>query len=282
MKSFSGSIWKTILTVVFNALELKSMGKEKSNKILNPDTSSTDDLLDKFFIEDISDSFKVDLFSSETRSIDNKNVCWSIAWSDIMMTMFIFFLIMYIYQATNQEFVFSKGSDNIKISDSGVEVVVDEDIKKIRQKSFSDVYDLSKKTINDTASVELINNKAVRITLSNDLLFESGQVDLKFAAKKKLREVAMVLKQTSYIINVVGHTDDIQIHTDQFPTNWELSAIRACVVARYLSKNYDIPANRFFISGYSSYQPVKLNNSIENRFKNRRVEIIIIKEKPGF
>ncbi len=255
------------------------MEKGKSKEVFNSDISLTDDFSGNFFAENISDPFKGDVFANQTDNFDNNNLCWSVAWSDIMMTMFIFFLVMYIYQTANRELSFGKGPGIVEVLDIGSGVVMDGDIKKSIQKSFSDIYDLSKKTFKDTASVELIDNKAVRITLSNDLLFEVGQVDLKPAAKKNLNEVAKVLKQTSYIINVVGHTDNTPIHTDQFPTNWELSAIRACVVVRYLSENFEISANRFFISGYSYHKPVKLNNSIENRIKNRRVEIIILKKK---
>ncbi len=33
---------------------------------------------------------------------------WSIAWSDLMMTMFVLFLSMFAYQTANQEFLFEK------------------------------------------------------------------------------------------------------------------------------------------------------------------------------
>jgi chemotaxis protein MotB len=130
------------------------------------------------------------------------------------------------------------------------------------------------------ANVDLIKDQAVRITLTDDLLFETGKAELKKGSLKVLDQVSAVIKQTPYIVNVVGHTDDMPIHTPQFPTNWELSAIRACVVVRYMIENMGIPGERFFISAHSYYEPVKPNNNQSNRSGNRRVDIIITKERP--
>ena len=82
------------------------------------------------------------------------------------------------------------------------------------------------------------------------------------------------------MINLVGHTDDLPIHTEQFPSNWELSTTRACKVARFLIDEMHIPAEKFYISGHASYQPLKQNYGGKDRAVNRRVEIIVTKEKP--
>ena len=104
---------------------------------------------------------------------------------------------------------------------------------------------------------------------------------MKSQAESSLREVATAIRKTDDMINVVGHTDDVPIHSEQFATNWELSAIRACTVTRFLIEQMGIPAERFFVSGYSYFQPLRPNADLKSRAENRRVEIILTKKKPA-
>ena len=104
--------------------------------------------------------------------------------------------------------------------------------------------------------------------------------ELKAAAKDKLEGIASLIRKTPYKLNVVGHTDNLPINSPLYPTNWELSLIRAAVVARFFIEEMDIPANKFYLSGHSYFQPVRPNTTAENRAANRRVEIIITKERP--
>lgn len=227
------------------------------------------------------DPYSGDLFYGRIRPLDSHpKTHWSIAWSDLMMTMFILFAVMYIYQLANREWDYGKGPGTTTFNDSGSGVVMDAGVSDAIRESFPDIYNLSKENISDLAQVELISDRAVRITLTNDLLFETGKAGLKEQARRLLGNVASVLRQTPYMINVVGHTDNVPIRTDEFPTNWELSVIRACVVARYLSEDMGIPGDRFFVTGHSYYQPVRPNNNPQNRAANRRVEIIITKDRP--
>ena len=215
-----------------------------------------------------------------------KTVHWSVPWSDLMMTMFILFAVMFIYQISNKE-ILPKGEIGAEIDPAvGNESTIgegDEDLSG--SPSINKIYNLSKETLRaqnleSFASVELVPDKAVRIILTGDLFFDTGKAELKPNAKKSLRKIANIILQTPYLVSVIGHTDNVPIHTEKFPTNWELSANRACVVVRFLIDEMKIPAKRFYISGHSYNQPVKPNNTIENRSANRRVEIIILKERP--
>jgi chemotaxis protein MotB len=188
---------------------------------------------------------------------------WHIPWSDLMMTMFILFAVMYVYASSRHPAATPKLKDTAP--------------------AFSSIYNLSKTTVEKNhlekfASVQLVRNKAVRILLTGDLLFDTGKADLKGGAIEVLTKIAAILRKTPYLINLVGHTDDIPIHTSRFPSNWELSTARACAVARFLTGEMKIPPERFCISGYADYRPLRPNVSPENRAANRRVEIIITKE----
>ena len=147
----------------------------------------------------------------------------------------------------------------------------------------TELYDLSRYTLQSEklekfASVELIPDKAVRIILTGDLLFASGKAELTDEAKNSLSKLTEIIKKTPYIVNVNGHTDNIPIHSDRFPSNWELSVARASRVARFLIEETGLPGSRFRVSGFSFFRPVKPNTSSRNRAANRRVEIIISKE----
>jgi chemotaxis protein MotB len=148
------------------------------------------------------------------------------------------------------------------------------------------IYDLSRQvvdsdSIRDIARVDLAPDKTVRIILTGDLLFDSGRAEMKDSALQAMKKIIPLVAQTPYMINVVGHTDDLPIQTPEFPSNWELSLVRASRGARFLMQETHLDENRFYVSGYASSQPVAANDTPVHRAANRRVEIILTKEKPS-
>lgn len=139
---------------------------------------------------------------------------------------------------------------------------------------------LTKNDLSKFATVDLIPDKTMRIILTGDLLFSLGNSELSLSAKNSLYTLATILKNTPYMINVVGHTDNIPMASSRYRSNWELSVARASTVARFLIDEIKMNPAQFVVSGYASYRPVVPNNSAENRAKNRRVEIIISKRLP--
>ena len=150
---------------------------------------------------------------------------------------------------------------------------------------FQDMYRLSKgaleeNDLNKFAAIDIVPDKTVRIVLTSDLLFHIGESELSVNARESLEKVAAIIRSTPYMINVVGHTDNIPMRSNRFKSNWELSVARASSVTRYLIEEVGMDPNQFVVSGYSSYRPVEPNITAENRAKNRRVEIIISKRLP--
>lgn len=224
------------------------------------------------------DPFSENVFDWQER---DKAERWSISWADLMMTMFILFVVLYVYQAGNRKLKFGQGPGNNYLSDKGSGRIVGMNIKT----KPSDIYKQVKTAVQDefvdsSTSVDLIPDKAVRIVLAGDLLFDVGRADLKPAARWQLRQIARILKKNLFVINVIGHTDDMPNHSMAYPSNWELSTARACAVARYLIENQGVDENRFFVSGYSWHRPAVPNTNAYNRSLNRRVEIILMKKMP--
>jgi chemotaxis protein MotB len=110
------------------------------------------------------------------------------------------------------------------------------------------------------------------------MFFDQGKVDLRTEARNFLDRLAQIIKETPYDIHVVGHTDDQPISTLQFPSNWELSLVRASHVARYLIKSGGLAPSRFLVMGRGEFEPVGTNSDERSRALNRRVEIIVTRE----
>ena len=217
-----------------------------------------------------------------------RRVVWSIAWSDLMMTMFIMFAVLYIYQASNRDFSFGKQTETEMVpettagivSSPRVETLVESVDADASRRMGEEVDTLRLRQLSDIGSVELEPDKAVRIVLPGDLLFDTGRADLKPSALGTLGEVADALRITDYRVNVVGHTDSVPMHSEKFATNWELSSIRACAVARYLIEQTGLSSSRFYISGHAYLQPVAPNDTPVNRAANRRVELVLTRDRP--
>lgn len=320
---------------------------------------------------------------------------WSIAWSDLMMTMFVLFLSMFTYQMANEEFLFEKepeiiGGDTteaLQTLDSsgasfpfapihpGLPLITGGTVKKVEQievetlepeevystditaqsekpepeiipepkpsmpaftepdkialivegestlspatavpptptpaqeptdtileprplgleepvptakNQFQEIYTMSKGALKSNnldkfAAIDIIPDKTMRIILTGDLLFAIGGSELSLDAQDSLKKIVTVMQHTPYMINIVGHTDNLPMHSNRFNSNWELSVIRASTVARFLIEEMGMNPNQFVVSGYSSNRPIVPNTTAENRAKNRRVEIIISKRLP--
>ncbi|MBI3014494.1 MAG: OmpA family protein, partial [Candidatus Tectomicrobia bacterium] len=112
---------------------------------------------------------------------------------------------------------------------------------------------------------------------SGGVLFESGTSAIEGGFRPFLFRMADLLKRVPYKVLVEGHTDDVPINTPQYPSNWELSSGRASSVVRFFIEETGLPPQRFSAVGYASYKP-RFELTPENRARNRRVEMIILKE----
>ena len=113
----------------------------------------------------------------------------------------------------------------------------------------------------------------VTLTFPEKIVFDPGQAQLKPSAQKTLDKVASFIKERPYlIVEVQGHTDDRPINNTRYPSNWELSVDRATQVAKALI-GMGVDPSQFSVKGFGKYHSLNPNDSDENRFKNRRVEI---------
>jgi chemotaxis protein MotB len=124
-----------------------------------------------------------------------------------------------------------------------------------------------------------LNHSALKITIRDTALFDSGSANVKPDARELAVAIAGMLEEhPGYEIVVAGHTDNVPINNSQFASNWELSAERSLNFMRILLDNADLPPHLFSAVGYGEYRPIVENNSAENRAKNRRVEVSILRQ----
>lgn len=130
----------------------------------------------------------------------------------------------------------------------------------------------------DVFSVKREENRLVFV-LGERITFREGEATLLEAYHSIAKKIAgFIASKKGYQVVISGHTDNTPINTEKFPSNLELSAARAIIVAKSLINNGVSPV-RVSIQGFSEYQPLFDNMLPENRQANRRVEISLINEK---
>jgi chemotaxis protein MotB len=121
----------------------------------------------------------------------------------------------------------------------------------------------------------VLRNGRMVIQLSNDVLFDSGQTDIKPGGQQALGQIATVLGTIdNRKFQVAGHTDNVPITTSRFGSNWELSTERAVEVVRFLIA-HGVKPGELSASGYGEFDPIASNDSPASRGKNRRIEITL-------
>jgi chemotaxis protein MotB len=119
------------------------------------------------------------------------------------------------------------------------------------------------------------NARGVTIEINASVLFMEGDAGLTGSARGTLQAVARLLKDDPHAIEVEGHTDTTPISNPLFPSNWELSAVRASSVVRLFEEN-GVLAKRLAALGRGANQPLASNDDAEGRARNRRVAITIL------
>jgi len=223
---------------------------------------------------------------------------WLLTYADMITLLMAFFIMMYSMSVLNQE-KFQKAADSLRKEfgpgpgeaqaassrgvlpvagglpsppplEEGVESVEEQLQQYIESSDLEEVIRLGREPRGLVVSL-----------VSDNLLFPVGEADLRPDALAILDKIAGLLRRIPNGIVVEGHTCDLPISTPRFPSNWELSAARACTVVRYLSDRKGIPAQRLSAAGYADSRPVAPNRTEEGRVRNRRVDVIILSRPAG-
>ena len=119
-----------------------------------------------------------------------------------------------------------------------------------------------------------------RFIVPTDILFDSASAELGPLAQQRLESLATTVREVSaeipssidWVLRIDGHTDKRPIHTERFPSNWELSTARALAIVKYLVVQ-GIPAHRLSANGFGQFQPLDNGDSAAAYARNRRIEL---------
>ena len=133
--------------------------------------------------------------------------------------------------------------------------------------------ELSRQGLADLVDMTVQEN-VVNLKLSESVLFSTGEADLTEQGLSVILRLVPLVTASNMNVSVEGHTDNIPITTERFPSNWELSASRAASVARQLIDG-GAPIARLHIRGYAATQPLASNATVDGRSQNRRVNLVL-------
>ncbi len=128
-------------------------------------------------------------------------------------------------------------------------------------------------------------DKGVKLDIGSGALFNVGSAILKAQSMPMINELVVSIKEMdmeNYYVEIEGHTDDVPIKSNQFASNWELSAMRAAGVARVMISQ-GIEKHRMKMAAFADVKPkvdnldVQGNPILENRTLNRRIVVHIIR-----
>lgn len=122
-----------------------------------------------------------------------------------------------------------------------------------------------------------IEERGMVIRFQDSVLFPKSSAELHNESRIILTDLATIFLDLGCPIRIEGHTDNLPIHTARYPSNWELSTARATNVLRYLTAQ-GIAGKLLSAVGYGEFHPIAENTNEENRRKNRRVDIVLIRE----
>lgn len=239
---------------------------------------------------------------------DNNNERWLLTYSDLITLLMIFFVIMYAMSKVDQVKFYAlqqslsaamHHSQDTSMQGVGKTSIVSaanptDQGDKLKpataqsqtptpdDKTFNNLYDEIKQYIhqhNLQANVTIANQvRGIQVTFRDVVLFDTGQATLKPHAKEILSGLIPFIQKVNNPVVIEGYTDNQPIHTPQYPSNWELSADRAINVVEYFTSQKVTPS-RLSGVGYGQYHPIAKNDNTADRQKNRRVNIVIMRDQ---
>jgi chemotaxis protein MotB len=225
---------------------------------------------------------------------------WLISYADLITLLFAFFVVMYAISSVNEGKykVFSAslgtafGGPGAQVDGADPQTLLDvpqpllrrqnETLLRERQQMKLLAQDLMRTLAPLVKSGKVTvrqSSRGVSVDINASVLFDPGEAVLTPDSREALLSIAEVLKNDAHAIQVEGHTDNTPISNPIFPSNWELSAVRASAVVR-LFVEAGVPSARLTAVGVAANEPVATNQSVEGRARNRRVAVTILSGLP--
>jgi chemotaxis protein MotB len=135
---------------------------------------------------------------------------------------------------------------------------------------------LKEEIVKGSVAVTTEDRKVVIHILEN-ASFDSGYADVRPGFIPVLTKIGSLIDTNSGTVTVSGHTDNVPISNERFRSNWELSTSRAVSVTHLLLQTAALDSSRFVVTGHAETRPTASNETPEDRARNRRVDISIVR-----
>lgn len=224
---------------------------------------------------------------------------WLMTYADMVTLLMVFFVLMFAFSDVDiQRFrsILAAFQSSLGVLDGGVQVLSDdaqleggtqldlENLHIVRPELeaqlrfvYSDLQSfVSQRNLQEAVQLEL-TERGVVVRFADRILFDLGQAELKPEALDILEQLVEVLRDVPNPVRIEGHTDNLPINNERFPSNWELSTARATTVIKQLVEEYGLDPDQFSAAGYGEYRPLVPNDTAENRALNRRVDIVLLR-----
>jgi chemotaxis protein MotB len=145
------------------------------------------------------------------------------------------------------------------------------------EKYRSEFFGKLREALGNRADIQVVGD---RFVVPTDILFDTGSADLSADAQASMAKLAKTLNEVAaeipssldWVLRIDGHTDKRPIHSDQFPSNWELSTARATAIVKQLVVQ-GIQPRHLSANGFGQFQPLDGADTDAAYAKNRRIEI---------
>jgi len=236
---------------------------------------------------------------------------WLVSYADFITLLFAFFVVMYALSSINEgkyrvmSDSISSAFRNVPILSTAGQVGINpgtgqpmavaiptkrlppnvrtdstQVVKRERLKNMAKDLNKALAPLVDEGKVKVTEGAlGITVDINASVLFAPGDARLDIGAVRALAAVAQILAPTDFPIIVEGHTDNTPINTVQFPSNWELSGMRASSVVRLFIET-GVDGRRLTATGYADQRPLADNATAEGRQRNRRVAITIESRTP--
>jgi chemotaxis protein MotB len=204
----------------------------------------------------------------EERKCEEFTEFWIFSYGDLVTLLLVFFIMLFSFCKTDVE-KFKSVAESFKPVPPGSPFFLEGKESLLQQLA----QQIETSEISEEVFVT-VDQRGVVVSFKDSALFESGSADLTDTARKTLNRFVQYLFGLRNDVIIEGHTDDQPTAGVRFPSNWELSAARASVVARYFERE-GIKGQRMQVIGYGEYRPRFRNDTPEKRALNRRIDVII-------
>jgi len=225
---------------------------------------------------------------------DSDTAGWEIVYSGFVLILLCFFVMLCAFSSVQEAKVFRfvrSFVEALSIFPGGLKFESGDAVLKVSgdmveaERELTSMYSDLKELTDQMGISDRINlaasEKEVEMTLSDDVLFGLGVAEISPEGVILLRKIGEFMGKSSLSLRVEGHTDNLPIQTEKYPSNWELSTARAVNVVRYLMEAYKIAPERLTAAGYGEFRPLLPNDTPEHRAKNRRVKFVFLEKEEG-